>query len=131
MPTPSTHQPKTVLIVDQSDDSRDVLRTILARRGVGIYEAPEARQGLELLRRHRPEIVVLDLEAVAADDDEVCAAFQAEMKVRPAEMVVLGNLRDCRCSRPTHLVRKPYHYGPLIRKIEQLIERSTCDDRPT
>ena len=125
MPNPPNKHPKQVLIVDQSDDSRDVIRTVLERRGVGVHEAPGARPGLEILRQCHPDVVVLDLEADAADDDQVRAAYELEVAQGHAEIVILGNMR--RSSEPIakHLVSKPYHYGPLIRKIEQLIDSST------
>ena len=125
MPNPPFNHPKQVLIVDQSDDSRDVIRTVLERRGVGVHEAPGARQGLEMLRQFQVDVVVLDLESDAADDEQVRAAYEAELTHNHAEMVILGNIRKTSGPIAKHLVPKPYHYGPLIRKIEQLIERST------
>jgi CheY-like chemotaxis protein len=124
MPDLALDQRKRVLIVDQSEDSRSVFRTALERRGVRILEAPGARQGLEIVREQRPEVVILDLESAAADDTSIRAAYARELTTHPAELVVLGNLRRCDLAADQHVVRKPYHYGPLIRKIEQLIERS-------
>ncbi len=124
MPNLDIDQRKRVLIVDQSADSRHVFRTVLERRGVQILEAPGARQGLEILRQQRPEVVILDLEAEAADDAAVRAAYDTEMAEHRAELVVLGNLRRSDMTADQHVVRKPYHYGPLIRKIEELIEHS-------
>ncbi|MHB8969995.1 MAG: hypothetical protein ACYC3X_09990 [Pirellulaceae bacterium] len=125
MPDLELDQRRRVLIVDQSADSRNVFRTVLERRGVQILEAPDARRGLEMVRLQRPEVVILDLEAEAADDASVRAAFESEMADHRAELVVLGNLRRSDVTADNRLVRKPYHYGPLIRKIEQLIEHST------
>lgn len=124
MPGQLSDRRRRVLIVDQSEESRDVLRTVLERRGVEILEAPEARQGLSLLRQLRPEVVVLDMEAESADDLTVFAAMDRELALQHGEMVVLGNLRRGQASESSHLVPKPYHYGPLIRKIEQLVEQS-------
>lgn len=120
---PGLGHPKRVLLVDKSDDSRDVIRTVLERRGVEIYEAPSARTGLELLREHRPDVVVLDLEADAAEDAQVRAAYDSELASNSAEMVILGNLRQDQLPTGKHVVRKPYHYGPLIQKIEQLVQQ--------
>jgi CheY-like chemotaxis protein len=97
---------------------------VLERRGVQILEATDARQGLEIVRQQRPEVVVLDLEAATADDALVRAAFESELADHRAELVILGNLRRSDVTSDQCLVRKPYHYGPLIRKIEQLIEHS-------
>jgi CheY-like chemotaxis protein len=124
MPEQVLDQRKRVLIVDQSADSRSVLRMALERRGVQILEAPGARQGLEIVREHHPEVVVLDLESGAAEETAMRAAYESELTGRRAELVILGNLRRCEVTADQHLVRKPYHYGPLIRKIEQLIEHS-------
>lgn len=114
-------QPKRVLLVDRSDDARDVIRTILERRGVEIIEAPSARAGLDLLKLHRPQVVVLDLETEAADDDTIRAAFDDAAAAGQAEMVILGNLRRDSPARDKHVLSKPYHYGPLIEMIEELV----------
>ena len=124
MPELAFDQRKRVLIVDPSADSRSVLRTALERRGVRIFEAPGARQGLEIVRAQHPEVVVLDWESTAAEDASIRAAYESELTSHRAELVILGNLRRCEVTADQHLVRKPYHYGPLIRKIEQLIEHS-------
>ncbi len=117
---PTRVVPTRVLIVDQSDDSRDVIRTVLERRGVEILEALSARAGLEILREQRPDVIVLDLEADAADDAQLQAQYDDELAANKAEMVILGNLRRDECPSSCHLVRKPYHYKALIEKIEQL-----------
>lgn len=119
---------KCVLIVDQSEDSRAVFRAALERRGLSMIEAPGARQGLDLLRQQRPEVVVLDLESTAADDPDLRAAYASELDRHGAELVILGNMRRSERAPDQHVVRKPYHYGPLIRKIEQLIDQS-ADNR--
>ena len=119
-------QPRRVLIVDQSADSRDVIRTVLERRGVEIYEALTARAGLEILRQQHPDVIVMDLETDAADDVHVQAAYDNERAANKTEMVILGNMRRDQFPADRHLVQKPYHYGALIEKIEQLASRGTC-----
>jgi PleD family two-component response regulator len=124
MPDLESDQRRRVLIVDQSADSRNVFRTVLERRGIEILEASDARLGLEIVRQQRPEVVVLDLEAEAADDASVRAAYESELADHREELVILGNLRRSDVTADQRLVCKPYHYGPLIRRIEQLIEHS-------
>ncbi len=118
-----TGHTRRVLLVDQSADSRDVIRTVLERRGVEIFEAPSARSGLEILRQCHPDVVVLDLETDAAEDADIRDAYDDELSSHHAEMVILGNLRQDERTGDQHVVRKPYHYGPLIQKIEQLVQR--------
>jgi len=115
---------RSVLIVDESDDSREVLRTALARRGCEIFEAREAREGAMLAQQHRPGVIVLDMEVESANDPLVRAGYDP-LPGEPARMVVLGGLKraDEWLSSHQH-VRKPYHYGPLIRKIEEMLDFS-------
>ena len=115
--------PQRVLIVDRSNDSREVLRTALERRGIQILEAAGARQGVALVRLHRPDVIVLDLEADAADDEQVQDQLDAVSRELHASLVVLGQDRHYEQALPKErIVPKPYHYGPLVRTIEQLLD---------
>ncbi len=52
----------SVLIVDRSPSTREVLQTALERRGVRTLAVGRPEAGLELARRHHPELIVLDLD---------------------------------------------------------------------
>jgi DNA-binding response OmpR family regulator len=114
-----------ILIDDRSLESRQVLRTVLERRGITIWEASGARRGLELARQHHPDVIILDWEGGTADDDSACAALNAHADAENSSLVVLGTLPAPSAAMPTdRVVPKPYHYGPLVRKIEQLLDRT-------
>lgn len=115
----------SVVIVDDSSESREVLRAALERRGLTIFEASEARQGLSLVRRHHPHVVVLDLDATDAHEETVQAEYAAESAAADVPLVILGRAREYSPKLPDdRVVAKPYHYAPLIRKIEQLVEQN-------
>ena len=116
-------RPRRVLIVDRSDDSRAVLRTALERRGVEILEATQAKQGVELARRHQPGVIVVDVESTGADDAELRGELRNGSPSFPTPLVLLGS--TSRRSAPAigeSCVSKPFHYAPLIRRIEELLE---------
>ncbi len=111
----------SVLIVDPSAESREVLRFALERRGVRILEAEEAERGLDLLRRRRPHVVVLDLETDDEEDDTF-GAFDRATGMNAGRLVVLGRLGSRSASQDsTRVFSKPYHFAPLIHKIEELL----------
>ena len=117
-----TNQPRTVLIIDQSQDSRQVLRTALERRGYQIIETRTAGDGLELVRIHHPELVVLDLETIPTDDPSIRVELDLETETSQTPIVILGNICKNEALLPhCSVVLKPYHYGPLIRKIEKIV----------
>ena len=116
-----------VLVVDPSEETREVLRTALARRGAEFHEAARSAEGLQLARSFSPDVIVLDLECESTQAVEVAEDFRDMAAGHPASMLVLGTARQERLSDfgPTvsrgEFVRKPYHYAPLIRKIEELL----------
>ena len=63
---------RKVLIVDRSEENQEVLRTALERRGLRILAASRARQGMDLARAYRPDLIVLDLELENSPPEEVC-----------------------------------------------------------
>ena len=120
---------RRVLIVDESTESREVLRTVLERRGLQILEARGARQGLELARSHHPEVIVLDLDTDAAEDTDIQAGFNSESRTHHSSLLVLGKARQYGTPLPDdRVLTKPYHYAPLVRKIEQLIGEVVWND---
>jgi CheY-like chemotaxis protein len=114
----------TVLIVDPSPDTREVLRTALSRRGLSIFEAEAVDQGLEMAREHRPDVIVLDLEAEKIDADSIRQQFSAEATSQESQLIVLGKIRRGPVFTGGHTISKPYHFAPLIHTIEQLAAKA-------
>ena len=113
---------RSVLIVDHAE-TREVLQTALERRGLRIFAADGARQGLELARRHRPDLILLDLEVEDCGPEILSAPFAAQSRAERIPLIMLGSVRRTGRRLPEgEFVAKPYHYGPLIRKIEELLE---------
>ena len=116
---------QTVLIVDRSEETQEVLRTVLERRGLRIYSASRAGRGLELARQHHPDLIVLDLEVEDVQPEEISASFARQTGEGETALVMLGSIRRSGSGLPGgQIIAKPYHYGPLIRKIEAVLERS-------
>lgn len=121
--TPQVPVPQSVLIVDRSDDTREVLRTVLEARGLNILEASGARQGADLAQRFHPEVIVLDAESDEADNEWVHDRYEHESTAHHSHLLVLGRNQRFAATLPIdRIMPKPYHYAPLIRKIEELLD---------
>ena len=111
----------SVLIVDPLEESREVLRTALERRGMTIIEASGHEQGLELAEQLDPDLIVVDLELEGAPN-AVSEGFEQQSRSRNRPLIMLGEVRRRDARRlDAQIIAKPYHYGPLIRKIEELV----------
>jgi len=118
---------RSVLIVDQSEETREVLQTALERRGVRTLATGRAEKGLELARQHQPDLVVLDLEIddMPADGFPLGGVKQTPATPYEPRLILLGSLRRQGSRLPGgEFVAKPYHYGLLIRRIEELLDNT-------
>jgi CheY-like chemotaxis protein len=127
---PVANSHPTVLIVDRSADSREVLRTVLEKRGVQTWEASEPRRGAELAREHHPQVIVLDLDSGDAEQQEIRDQYQAESQDHDAYLVVIGRSVSYSQILPKdRILAKPYHYAPLVRTIEDLLNTVAVSSR--
>lgn len=109
-----------VMIVDESEESREILRTLLERWGATAVEASQPEQALELAGRQRPDLIVLDTERGLTGEATQSLCLQAAQQSTP--LVMLGSVPKGDISLlGGHFVAKPYHYGPLLRRIEELL----------
>lgn len=117
------HHSPSVLLVEASAETREVLSTILQLRGLRIFEAEEPRRGLQLAREERPDVIVLDFEQYALDD-QLQDEFAAETRYPHGGLIVLGNTPPERAASLKRFIAKPFHYGPLVQTIERLVGKA-------
>jgi len=56
-----------VLVIDDEPGIRDLLDTLLRRKGYDVIVAESGQKGLECFRRARPDVIVLDLKMPEMD----------------------------------------------------------------
>jgi len=61
-----------VLVVDDEEPIRELVRGYLAREQFGVLTAGDGITALELVRHERPDVVILDLNLPGVDGIEVC-----------------------------------------------------------
>ena len=53
---------KKILVIDDEPGIRGLLAMMLERKGYAVLLAEDGREGLDLFRRERPDLIVLDLK---------------------------------------------------------------------
>jgi two-component system OmpR family response regulator len=56
-----------ILVIDDEQGIRNLLDTLLRRKGYDVVLAESGRKGLELFRREHPDVIVLDLKMPEMD----------------------------------------------------------------
>jgi len=67
-----------VLVADDHEDSRVILRAVLEDRGSRVLEAPDGEACLDVARKERPDVVVLDLLMPRMDGWETAIALRSD-----------------------------------------------------
>jgi len=83
-----------VLVVDDDDTVREVLRRYLTRDGHEVIEAGDGVTGLGLARSQHPDLVVLDLMLPGMDGLEVCRELRRTSTVPVIMLTALGQESD-------------------------------------
>jgi CheY-like chemotaxis protein len=81
--------PKTVLIVDDDDDSRSICRTLLEHHGYRILEAGDGTEALRLARRETPALVLMDVTLPGLDGWTATRALKADPLTAEIRVVML------------------------------------------
>jgi CheY-like chemotaxis protein len=69
-----------ILIVEDNDDSRQMLHYLLKLCGHCVQEAADGRQGIETIRRHPPDVALIDIGLPDLDGYQVAQMVRAEGK---------------------------------------------------
>ncbi len=60
-------QPRTILVVDDFDDTRLLLRTWLERKGFRVVEAEDGIEAIALAQSETPDLIIMDMEMPQLD----------------------------------------------------------------
>ena len=117
----------TVLVVDDEEDLRDIMRWMLERRGFDTLVAGDSEQAIELCRVHPGEIDVLvtDLGLPGASGGELSRAALA-LRPRMGVVYISGLPKDIAVTKgliadDALLVKKPFTSELLIEALRLVI----------
>jgi two-component system OmpR family response regulator len=124
-----------VLVVDDDPLFRELVVTILRRAGYRTVEAATGEEGLDLAKRQRPEVVVLDVHLPGISGHEVCVKLGL-IRERPPVLFVSGEriepydrVAGLLVGGDDYLV-KPFAPDELLARLNALIRRARERRRP-
>ncbi|GAB1694662.1 response regulator [Krasilnikovia sp. M28-CT-15] len=127
---PAPAQP-TVLVVDDEEDLRDIMRRMLERRGFHALIAGNSEQALEICRSQENDIDILvtDLGLPGVSGGELAHAA-AELRPSMAVVYVSGLLKEIAVDQglipgDAVLIKKPFTSDVLIDTLHAVISSET------
>jgi type II secretory ATPase GspE/PulE/Tfp pilus assembly ATPase PilB-like protein/CheY-like chemotaxis protein len=128
-PQVSGKRQATVLLVDDEDQLRRVMRDLLERDGYAVAEARDGVQALDEIDRHAPDVIVLDLNLPGLDGYSVLAQLRSRELTRTIPVIVLtakgdedNEVRVFELGADDFLT-KPFRARALSARLEALLAR--------
>ncbi|MEO8199009.1 MAG: type II/IV secretion system protein [Gemmatimonadota bacterium] len=119
----------TVLLVDDEDQLRRVMRDLLERDGYAVAEARDGIQALDEVDRHAPDVIVLDLNLPGLDGYSVLSRLRSREHTRHIPVIVLtakgdedNEVRVFELGADDFLT-KPFRARALSARLEALLSR--------
>ncbi|HEV7919097.1 MAG TPA: response regulator, partial [Solirubrobacterales bacterium] len=75
---PTGERPHVVLVADDNEDIRNLLRARLSNRGFEVLVAADGQEALDMIRRHHPDIAILDWVMPVIQGHELCVKIKTE-----------------------------------------------------
>ena len=118
---------KTVLIVEDDPNTASLVSLYLEREGFRVMAAGDGDSGLAMARRHRPDLVVLDLMLPKLDGWEVCRRLRTWSDVPVIMLTARGEEID-RVAGLTlgadDYVVKPFSPRELVARVQAILRRT-------
>lgn len=81
---------KAVLLIEDDDALRPMIAALLENNGWNVLQAEDGEAGLNLARRHKPDMVVCDLLMPRCNGFQVCRAIRANPDLRETKIVMIS-----------------------------------------
>ena len=125
----------TILIVDDEPQIRRVMRTTLSSNGYAVLEARTGEEALEIVRKERPELVLLDVNMPGMGGLEVCREIRDQSDVAIIMLTVRNTEHDkvlALDAGADDYVVKPFSIEELLARIRAALRRtSSAEPVPT
>ena len=122
-----------VLVVDDDEFIRDLVSSALRIAGFATSTAIGGREALDVIARHHPDLVVLDVGLPGVDGFEVCRQLRNEGDQTPVIFLTARDAAEDRVSGFTRggddYVTKPFGLEELVARVRAVLRRTAAGNR--
>lgn len=125
---------KKVLIADDKETSRELIRTVLEGSGYAVNEANDGIEALRYARELQPDLVILDLHMLGLDGFGVLAELRRDQSLAGIPIMALtasamqGDRERAMVAGFDSYVSKPIPLSTLRQEVERLLASGRAAD---
>ncbi len=118
-----------ILVVEDQEDNRQILRDLLGSVGYDMDEAHDGQEALVAVAKQRPDLILMDIQLPIMDGYEATRRIKADPATKDIPIIVVtsyalsgdeGKARDAGCDA---YVTKPYSPRQLLAKIREYLPK--------
>jgi two-component system, cell cycle response regulator DivK len=119
--------PKKILVVEDTEDNRQILRDLLGMAGYDLVEAHDGAQGVAMAAEHKPDLILMDIQMPVMDGYEATRRIKANPELKAIPIVAVTSYalsgdeqktRDAGCDA---YIAKPYSPRQMLAKVREIL----------
>jgi DNA-binding response OmpR family regulator len=117
-----------VVCIEDEPEMIDLVRLILGRKGFNVIGADGGVEGLETVKREKPDIILLDLMMPDMDGWEVYQQIKADPELRDIPVVVvtakaqsIDKVLGLHIAKVDDYITKPFGPQELLESVEKIL----------
>ncbi len=118
---------KRILVIEDQEDNRAILRDLLSAAGYGYIEAVTGEDGVAAAAREKPDLILMDIQLPQIDGYEATrrikaiAALSAIPIIAVTSYALSGDEAKARAAGCDDYVTKPYSPRALLAKVRHFV----------
>ncbi len=119
---------KRVLVVEDTEDNRRIIRELLTSAGYETIEAVTGEEGVAMAAEHRPDLILMDVQLPVLDGYEATRRIKANPALRHIPVIAVtsyalsGDEEKTRAAGCDAYVAKPFSPRLLLAKVRGFLE---------
>ena len=116
-----------ILVVEDQDDLRAILRDFLTASGYDVIEAVDGGEAVAEAKSQRPDLILMDIQLPVLDGYETTRQIKADPNLTATPIIAVssyamkGDEEKARASGCDHYVTKPYSPVQLLQTIRGIL----------
>jgi len=118
---------KRILVVEDTEDNRQIIRDLLTSGGYEIIEAVNGEEGVAMAAQHRPDLILMDIQLPVLDGYEATRRIKAQPELKHIPVIAVtsyalsGDEVKTRAAGCDAYIAKPFSPRLLLAKVREFI----------
>jgi CheY-like chemotaxis protein len=118
---------KTILLIEDHRDSREVYGAMLRYSGYRVVEAKDGGEGVRLAQEHRPDVILMDLQLPLVDGWRATEVLKADPETAHIPVIAVSahahqwDRERAIAAGCDGFLAKPYEPSRLVQEIQRIL----------